>query len=112
MPFDRSEPTAAGVVDQHVDAAEVLLGGLHRALHLRRVGEFQRHDENAVAVLLGPRRQLLRAPGGEYHAVPGLECRLGERHPEAAGVPPVMNHRLRHGSITNRLINAPSSVKR
>ena len=58
--LDRSVPAASGVVDQHVDAAEVLLGRAYRLLHLRRVGDIQRQDEHAVAVGLCPRLQLLR----------------------------------------------------
>jgi hypothetical protein len=82
--FDRSEPAPSGVVDQHVDAAEVLLGRAYGLLHLCLVGDVQRQDEHPVAVGLGPRVQLLGSPRGEHHAVPGVQCGLGEGHAEPA----------------------------
>lgn len=90
--IDPNQP--AGAVDQHVDPAELLFGRTDRALYLRGISDIERDDQNAVTVLLGPRRQLVGTPGGEHYAVSRLQCGLGKRDPETAGrVPPVMNHR-------------------
>ena len=59
--LDRGEVAVAGVVDQHVDPAEGLLGRGDRARDLGLVGDVERDGERAVAevgdeVLRRPRR--------------------------------------------------------
>ena len=81
--LDSGPVAVSGVVDQHVDAAEGILGLTHRGSHLLVVGHVEREGEGRVGVRL---RQVLQAPGvacGDRGVLAALQHRLGERAAKA-----------------------------
>ena len=78
----------AGVVDQHVDPAELRHRRVDERLALVGVGDVGGHGEHLAAGVPDQLRGLLEAvgpPGAEHHVGPGLGQPLRERDAEPAG---------------------------
>src|SRR5439155_23284431 len=66
-----------GVVDEHVDAAESIHGGLHRGLRVLRAGDVQLDDEQVAGLADSLRHGVGVAAGGD-DCVPSGQGSLGE----------------------------------
>jgi hypothetical protein len=73
----------AGVVDQHVDAAEPVDGSRHGRLGRGRVGHVELHGQEVIVLTQG-RGDTLGLAGGGDHRVAGRQCRLGDVDAHAA----------------------------
>ena len=74
-------------------ASEVVLGRPYRLLHLPRIGDVERYDERAVAVLLGPRtRDSSGRRAVSATRSPISRAASAKAMPNPPGVPPVTNH--------------------
>jgi hypothetical protein len=74
---------AGGVVDEHVDAAEAVDGGLHRRLGVGAVGDVELDDEQIVRRADGLRHVVGVAAGGDDRVARG-ERRLRDVDAQAA----------------------------
>ena len=63
--FDGRAVAATGVVDQNVDAAELLLGLIDRVGDLGGVGDVEREREDTVGVAFGEVGDLADVAGGD-----------------------------------------------
>ena len=52
-----------GIIDQHIDGAELLDGLGHHVLHLRTIGHVQSNSQAGLRILRRDRFQFLHAPG-------------------------------------------------
>ena len=83
--LDRGHVAVAGIVHEHVDAAEGVTRRLHRRRHLGRLGDVQRHGLAAAAgAVLEVLHVLGLARGGDQTPA-AVEHELGEFAPEAGG---------------------------
>jgi hypothetical protein len=80
--LDRSHLRATGVVDEHVDAPEVLHRLLHRGSALPRVGDVERHDVDTL--VLGEVGERLDPARGRDHPLAARQHGVGDRTTEAA----------------------------
>jgi hypothetical protein len=115
-----AEQAVAGVVDQHVDAAEPRDGGISGPLHLGLAGDVQPLEQQVVAGDVGEgAAQLLRVPAGRHDPVPRLESGPGNAgtdaaagssdKPDLAHVAPLIGHLLGPGAVTSVDVQSPSS---
>jgi len=85
--FDICEIPDSGVVHQHVDAAEVLLGTPHRLSDLCRVGDVQLQCQRPIAVSGNKVFDLSRVPGRHHRTIPAGQYRPGQLTPEPRRTP-------------------------
>nr|BFF24761.1 hypothetical protein GCM10025732_27260 [Glycomyces mayteni] len=83
--LDRPDLRVPGVVDDHVEAAEVRDGRFDGRVHRGLVGDVHGERQDRVAVLLDQLAETLSAPRGGGDAVAAAEGRFGELPAEAAG---------------------------
>lgn len=83
--FDGSPVAVAGVVHQHVDAAEGALGLRHRPGNAVCTAEVQRQGQGPAGVGRGKGCQGGRVPGGEGGPVSPGQDGFGDPLPQAAG---------------------------
>src|SRR5262249_10360374 len=76
--LDRGEVADPGVVHQHVDAAEVLLGAPHRLGDLARIGHVELQDQPAVPVPGDEIFDLMRIAGRHHGRVAAGHHRPGQ----------------------------------
>ena len=91
-----------GVVDEHVDAAEAVDGGLHRCLGVRGAGDVQLDDQQVLRLADGPGHRVGVASSCDDR-VPGGQRGPGniDAHPTArAGNEP--NFLISHLNVTSR----------
>jgi hypothetical protein len=110
--LDGSVMTAACVVDQYIDAAEAFLGAAHRGPDSCGIGDVHLHDVYSFAVGSRPGVQFRGAPCREHYPVPRIESGFGEGQAETARRATGDEPTPGHGSITSRLISAPSRANR
>jgi hypothetical protein len=85
--LDRAEEPVAGVVDDHVEAAELLPGRLHGGDVGVHVLHVERQGQHVVAVLLGQRLERRYVARRRRHPVTALERRFGPDPAEALRAP-------------------------
>ena len=77
--FESAELSIAGVVDNDIQATEVVVGLLHHAFHRCLVGDIQRQGQNAVPVDVVEGVQALHLACGRHDLVPAPERCLPPR---------------------------------
>ncbi|MDQ0684447.1 hypothetical protein QFZ56_003410 [Streptomyces achromogenes] len=82
--LDRAEQSVAGVVDDHVQASEVVVRTLHGLGGGRLVGDVQGQRQHRVAVRGDQVREGVGVAGGGGDLVAALQGGLGELAAEAA----------------------------
>jgi hypothetical protein len=81
--LDGGPVAVSGVVDQHVDAAEGILGLPHGGHYLLVVRHVEREGEGGIGIRLRQVRQPPRVACGDRGALTALKHRLGERAAKA-----------------------------
>ena len=108
--LDRAEEPVAGVVDDDVEPAELLVGLLDRGEVGVVILDVERHRQHAVAVLLGQRRERRGVARRRRDLVAALERRLGPDAAEALRAPgDEPNLRICHPSSWGRCTGEPRS---
>jgi hypothetical protein len=93
--FDRGKVPIAGVVDQHIEAAEDVNGQLDGRHRRTVIGDIQRDGAHVVAVTLNQIGELLWIAGGGDQPVASCEDGLGDRPtypPSASRDQPYVRH--------------------
>ena len=91
--FTRLRPADAGVVDQHVDRAEGVVGARHHVLDLLAVGDVGGYRECLSAVVgdrACPRFEPVRASSGQHHPAAAPSSSLAVAAPMPALAPVTM----------------------
>ena len=83
--LDRGQVAVTGVVDQHVDPAERVVGRRDRRRDLAGVGHVERHGQGPIAELVDEVLHRVGAPRGHHHAVAGFQCGAGDFATKAGG---------------------------
>src|SRR5260370_14056977 len=104
--LDRSKVPIAGVVDQHIEAAEDVNGQLDGRHRRTLIGDIQRDGAHVVAVTLNQIGELLWITGGGDQLVASCEDALSDRPtqpPSASGDQPYVCHGIL--LITKRMVS-------
>ena len=83
--FDCAEISDAGVVHQHVDPAETLVGAGRGGLDLNRVGHVQLQNESTILSALGNVFNFRGIAGSDDGAIATIENHFGDLAAEAGG---------------------------
>jgi hypothetical protein len=110
--LNSTEKAVAGVVDDHVDPAEVIEGPRDRDSVRLRVGDVQRHRQHRVTILVSQRLDRGDVPGGGGYPIAPFKCRLCPDSAEATrstGYEPHLARRAwLHCRISDHLITHSS----